>query len=242
MKMISGCLTRAFMVAALSMAGSAFIAVPIVAAAEMESTIARGGKIYDKWYKMAKTEAPKASHALYPSDKKYAKKPGANWRCKECHGWDYRGTDGAYKSGKHATGIKGINGAAGKPVADIVAMLSGSKHGYGDKMAKADLEAVAMFVSQGQVDMDGTIDRASKKPKGDAAKGEVYYNTICAGCHGKDGKLPKEMKSFGKQMGNPWEVMHKILNGQPGEQMPALRAVPREIVADIMAHMTTLPK
>ena len=134
MKMISGCLTRAIMVAALSMAGSAFIAVPIVAAAEMESTIARGGKIYDKWYKMAKTEAPKASHALYPSDKKYAKKPGANWRCKECHGWDYRGTDGAYKSGKHATGIKGINGAAGKPVADIVAMLSGSKHGYGDKM------------------------------------------------------------------------------------------------------------
>ena len=35
------------------------------------------------------------------------------------------------------------------------------------------------------------------------------------------------MKPFGAQMGNPWEVMHKILNGQPGEQMPALRALDR---------------
>jgi thiosulfate dehydrogenase len=36
--------------------------------------------------------------------------------------------------------------------------------------------------------------------------------------------------------------MHKILNGQPAEAMPALRALDRQIVADIMAHMTTLPK
>ena len=101
---------------------------------------------------------------------------------------------------------------------------------------------MALFVSKGQVDMDAQIDRATKKPKGDAAQGAAYYNTICAGCHGKDGKLPKEMKPFGAQMGNPWEVMHKILNGQPKEQMPALRALSRQIVADIMSHMTSLPK
>ena len=49
------------------------------------------------------------------------------------------------------------------------------------------------------------------------------------------------MKPFGAQMGNPWEVMHKILNGQPGEKMPALRALDHQITVDIMAHMTTLP-
>ena len=43
-------------------------------------------------------------------------------------------------------------------------------------------------------------------------------------------------------LGNPWEVMHKILNGQPGEQMPALRALDHQIIADVMAHMTTLPQ
>ena len=211
-------------------------------AEEIESTLVRGAQLYDKWYAVVKAKAPEESHPLYPADKAYAKKPGSNWRCKECHGWDYMGKDGAYKSGKHASGIAGINGAAGKPVADIVAVLSAPEHGFGDKLAKADLEAVALFVSKGQVDMDAYIDRASKKPKGDAAKGAAYYNTVCAGCHGMDGKLPKEMKPFGAQMGNPWEVMHKILNGQPAENMPALRALPRDIVVDVMAHMTTLPK
>ncbi|MDK1024073.1 MAG: hypothetical protein QGD92_07565 [Gammaproteobacteria bacterium] len=32
-----------------------------------------------------------------------------NW-CKECHAWDYRGVEGAYGSGEHYTGIKGIQG------------------------------------------------------------------------------------------------------------------------------------
>ncbi len=234
-------LSAAVVAAAVMAAGT--LGVPTLGKAEeIESTLVRGAQLYDKWYAVVKAKAPEESHPLYPADKAYAKKPGSNWGCKECHGWDYMGKDGAYKSGKHASGIAGINGAAGKPVADIVAVLSAPEHGFGDKLAKADLEAVALFVSKGQVDMDAFIDRASKKPKGDAAKGAAYYNTVCAGCHGMDGKLPKEMKPFGAQMGNPWEVMHKILNGQPAENMPALRALPRDIVVDVMAHMTTLPK
>lgn len=211
------------------------------AIAETESSKARGGKLYDKWYAVVGAEAPAKSHGLYPADKKYAEKPKANWRCKECHGWDYRGVDGAYKSGKHSSGIKGINGAAGRDSGEIVALLKDEKHGYGDKLGDADLRDLAMFVSAGQVDMDPFIDRASKKPKnGDAAKGAAYFNTMCANCHGRDGKKPKGMKSFAKQMGNPWEVMHKILNGQPDEDMPALRALDRQVVVDIMSHMATL--
>lgn len=213
-----------------------------VTAAETESSIVRGGLLYDKWYKVIDVEAPATSHPAYPSDKKYAEKPGANWRCKECHGWDYMGKDGAYSSGKHASGIKGINGAKERPVAEIVALLKDSAHGYADKLAEQDLQDLALFVSKGQVDMDQYIDRASKMPKGDQAKGEVYYNTICANCHGKDGTQPKEMKPFGALMGNPWEMMHKLLNGQPGEKMPALRALDRQIIADILSHMATLPK
>ena len=213
------------------------------ALAETESAKARGGKLYDKWYAVVGAEAPGTSHPLYPADKKYAQEPKSNWRCKECHGWDYMGVDGAYKSGKHASGTKGINGAAGRDMGKIIALLKDEQHGYGDKLGDAELKDLAMFVSAGQIDMDAYIDRSSKKPKnGNATKGAAYYNTMCAQCHGMDGKQPKGMKSFAKQMGNPWEVMHKILNGQPDEDMPALRALDRQVVVDIMSHMGTLPK
>jgi thiosulfate dehydrogenase len=212
-------------------------------AEEIDSAIARGGQLYDKWYAVTKAETPKASHPLYPSDKAYAEKPDSNWRCKECHGWDYQGKNGAYASGKHATGIVGIDGMAGAETDAIIALLTGEAHGLGDHLSAEDARDLALFVNQGQVDMDQYIDRANKAPKGDAAQGAAYFNTICAGCHGRDGSLPKDMsKTLGAQMGNPWEVMHKILNGQPGEAMPALRALDRQIVVDIMAHLATLPK
>ncbi len=214
----------------------------ITQAAEVESSIARGGLLYDKWYKVIDADKPTEPHPLYPADKKYAEKPDANWRCKECHGWDYLGVDGAYASGKHSSGITGINGTSGQPTAAIVETLNGDAHGYGNLLSDQDMTDLANFVSQGQVDMNPYIDRATKAPKGDAIKGEAYYNTICAKCHGLEGKLPKDMKPFGAQMGNPWEVMHKILNGQPAEKMPALRALDHQITADIMSHMVSLPK
>jgi thiosulfate dehydrogenase len=207
-----------------------------------EASIARGGRLYDKWYKVIEVSAPKASHPLYPADKEYADKPGSNWRCKECHGWDYKGKDGAYGSGKHHTGIKGINAMVGTDPAKIVALLKAPEHDYGDKLSAQDLNDLALFVSRGQVDMDQYIDRSTKAPKGDSLKGVSYYQTVCANCHGKEGTKPGGMTPFGKQMGNPWEVMHKILNGHPAVEMPALRAFDRQVVVDTMAYMTTLPE
>jgi thiosulfate dehydrogenase len=234
-------LTRLSFLAMIS--GIAFaVAVPVFAA-ETESSIARGGKLYDKWFKVIKAEKPKSTHAAWPSSNT-KKKGNTTWRCKSCHGWDYRGSDGAYATGSYKTGIKGINGMKGADPAKIVAILNDKTHALAGKMDDRDYKDLALFVSKGQVDTDRFIDRASKMPKGgDAARGEVYFNTLCAQCHGKDGSRPDDMnKPLGKQMGNPWEVMHKILNGQPGEQMPSLRALDRQIVVDIMAHLTTLPK
>jgi thiosulfate dehydrogenase len=234
---------RIFFAAGMLMTALAGVTISSAVAAETESAKARGGKLYDKWYAAIEAKAPEQSHPLYPADGEYAAKPKANWRCKECHGWDYRGADGAYKSGKHATGIKGIDGAAGRDPAEIVAILRDDGHAYGDKLSDADLQDLATFVSAGQVDMDPYIDRAHKQLKGgDAAQGAAYYNTLCAQCHGRDGKQPKGMKPFAKQMGNPWEVMHKLLNGQPGEEMPALRALDRQVIVDVMAHLATLPE
>ncbi|MEE8366406.1 MAG: c-type cytochrome [Gammaproteobacteria bacterium] len=235
-KIITAILTAGLMAVSL--------ATPVQAEEEQESAMARGGKLYDKWYKVIDVDPPKQSHPAYPADKKYAAKPKANWRCKECHGWDYKGVNGAYASGKHSTGIKGIDGMFGADPAKIIAVLKDSTHGYADKLGHDDFHDLALFVSKGQVDMSKYIDYASKSPKGgDAHQGAAYYNTICAGCHTKDGNKPKDMdKTLAKQMGNPQEVMHKILNGQPAEKMPALRALDRQIILDIMAHLKTMPK
>ena len=166
------------------------------------------------------------------------------WRCKSCHGWDYKGTDGAYAKGSYKTGIKGINAMAGADTAKIIAVMKDDTHKYSGKLADADLNDLAMFVSKGQIDMSKYIDSATKTViGGNAARGQDYFETMCSQCHGKNGDMPKDMKkTLAKQLSNPWEVMHKISNGQPGEQMPGLRTLDPQVTVDIMAHLATLPK
>jgi len=215
----------------------------IPAMAASEGSIARGAKLYDKWFAVTKAEKPKDTHPAWPTSNT-KKKGNTTWRCKSCHGWDYRGTDGAYASGSYKTGIKGINAMAGADPAKIITVLKNDTHKLSGLMADTDFQDIALFVSQGQVDMSKYIDDKAKAAKGgDAARGKNYFETMCAQCHGVKGDQPKDMKkTLAKQLGNPWEVMHKILNGQPAEQMPALRALDRQIVVDVMAHLATLPK
>ena len=202
--------------------------------------ISQGGKLYDNWAKTLDVGTPEGTHPAYPSEGTQEGK--GTFRCKECHGWDYSGADGAYASGSHFSGVGGIRGFDGGDPADVAAIVRDGTHGFtADMIPDGALENLALFVVKGQVDMDQYIDRASKAPQGDGARGAVLYQTVCAGCHGLDGLKPKDMKPFGAQMGNPWEVMHKILNGQPDEAMPSLRALDRQDVVDIMVHLTTLP-
>ncbi|MFZ1680001.1 MAG: cytochrome c [Rhizobiaceae bacterium] len=209
-------------------------------AAETESAIAHGGRLYDKWFSENKAEKPTADHPAYPvKDGKYGK--DASWRCKECHGWDYRGAGGAYKEGGHATGIKGIEASAGKDAASIAAIIRDGTHGYTEaQLSNDDVGALALFVSAGQIDTTRYIG-ADGKAIGDGAKGEAYFNTMCAGCHGVDGKKIKDAP-LGAVASNGWEMLHKVLNGQPAEAMPALRALDHQVSADIVVHLQSFPK
>ncbi|HEY5633582.1 MAG TPA: cytochrome c [Burkholderiaceae bacterium] len=211
------------------------------AAAETESSIARGGRLYDKWWGENKAAKPAAMHPAYPvKGGKYA--DANSWRCKECHGWDYQGKDGAYAKGSHATGIKGIAGAAGKDPAAIGSLLRDKTHGYSEAQLSArDVQDLALFVSKGQSHA-GKYLGADNKAKGDAGRGEAYFNTLCAGCHGVDGKKVKDAPPLGSVAGNGSEMLHKVMNGQPGESMPALRALDGQIAADLAAYLVGLPK
>ncbi|MBF0416846.1 MAG: cytochrome c [Magnetococcales bacterium] len=212
-------------------------------AAELVSAIARGGKLYDKWYEMTGDPEPTTIHPAYPPSGGYADKPKDTWRCKECHGWDYNGKLGAYATGKHATGIVGIGRLnQGDPDA-VVKILNDDKHLYGDKLTKQDLNDLALFVTQGQVEMARWIDSKTKEAKGDRQRGEAVYNTICAGCHGTDGQKEPKMPPVGKVASeNPWETLHKILNGEPDSKMPAMRALDPQIAVDVLSYAATLPK
>ena len=118
------------------LAAFALIVLAPAQAAEQESAIARGGKLYDKWWAENGTAKPEGMHAAYPiKDGKYANHN--SFRCKECHGWDYRGKDGAYKSGSHASGIKGVSAMAGKDPAAIEAILKDKNHAFSDAQLSA---------------------------------------------------------------------------------------------------------
>lgn len=229
-------------IAALCVGLFGLVSAMPASAAEIESSIARGGRLYDKFFAENKTAKPESNHPAYANKAgKYDK--DSSWRCKECHGWDYLGADGAYASGSHFSGIKGITAYAGKPTADIIAVIKNSTHAYTDKhFSEADLTDLANFVSKGQFDLSQHYDAATKTAKGDAAKGGAYFNTLCAGCHGLDGKKIKDAPPLGSLADNVPEMLHKIIFGQPSEAMPALVALDRQVSVDIASYLPSLPK
>ncbi len=205
--------------------------------------IARGGRLYDKWFKESEAaHRPDQANPAYPQQSHYhADRKHGDWRCKECHGWDYKGRDGIYRSGKHATGIVGINRVLGRSSGQIERILSDSTHDLKRWMPQQDIKDLALFVSKGQFDVAHYIDADGVVVMGDATRGVGYYQTICANCHGLDGAAEDTAPPLGGlSRKNPWEVLHKILNGQPNAEMPALRALDKQIPVDILAYLQTL--
>jgi len=208
--------------------------------------IARGGRLYDNWMEELLRDQPRKNHPAYPSTGK--KRGYPTWRCKECHGWDYKGNKGVYKLGDHATGIKGVFDVRGKKPEEIHQMILGGTHGFsGAELPHAAQELLAIFLSKGQIDMDKYIDRKTRIVRGDIKKGGQSFQTVCVSCHGFDGKeINFKSGRFPEYVGticrkNPWEALHKIRFGQPGVGMIALANQDIQYNVDILAYCQTLP-
>lgn len=241
-----GAATLAFALTAVSVFGLFASSAQAEMMAETDLyTVTRGGQIYDNWISTLGAAKPTTTHPSYPKEGK--QKGAATWRCKECHGWDYRGRDGAYAKGSHYTGIKGIRSWAGGDAAKVAAILRGSTHGYTAAMIPdAELKKVARFVVSGQVDMAKVIDGKAKKAKGNVHRGAGLYQTVCAACHGLDGRMinfkkKPEVAYVGTIAENPWETLHKIRNGQPDAPMVALMGLTLQDQVDVLAYCQTLP-
>ncbi len=208
--------------------------------------LASGARLYDNWISSLDADKPAATHSAWPASN--TKKKGATtWRCKSCHGWDYRGKDGAYANGSYKTGIGGIRAWAGKDPAAIQKVIMSKVHGFSYEMIPEDaMLRLATFVSRGQVDTTAYIG-ADKSVKGDPKHGKAIYQNICAACHGFDGKAlnwgsDEDPGYVGTEaQSNPWEVLHKIRAGHPGVEMPSLMASSLQDVVDVLAYTRTLP-
>jgi len=252
-----------------------FISIPILAAgiflvsgcgkgsggnSEFDNAdIVRGGQLYDKWWSVSGVLDPNKPTSDNPD---YAltqgTKTGADtWRCKECHGWDYQGREGAYKQGSsHFTGVIGLMHASEQDEADeLFGTIKDGLQGTGmssfsSHLADTDIWDVVKFIKEGIIDDSQYIDYQTKKPlSADAIHGASLFNSVCASCHGSDGK----QINFGDQAepeyvgtvasDNPWEALHKIRFGQPGTAMPSGIKNNWSIqdCLDVLGHAQTLP-
>src|SRR4030067_3159123 len=132
------------------------------------SQLVRGGLLDDNWIEELGVKIDK-THPSYPAD---GKQKGADtWRCKECHGWDYKGKAGAYSKGSHYTGKTGIRSYANQKPEQIIKILKDNTHAFGNMIPDKELEALAFFVVYGQIDVGLYIDRSAQKSIGDSASG-----------------------------------------------------------------------
>lgn len=210
-----------------------------------------GGLLYDNWWNAIGVDATAEDHPLWAAQDSNSRTGGDTWRCKECHGWDYKGADGAYGSGSHYTGFPGIFGAAGSSSTDLTGWLDGSTnpdHDFSSFLDEESMSALVSFIQRGTVNMSDYINDEDKSAIGDAAAGQPLFNTSCAPCHGLDGTSI----NFGDSVEpvylgdlaweNPWETVHKAANGQPGSMMPSGLALgwSWEDIANVLAYLQTL--
>ena len=232
------------------------IASTVAAQTPSPSSVAGGGRLYDKWWKAVPgVKEPVGDHPLWATQTTNKRKGLDTWRCKECHGWDYKGKDGAYGSGSHKTGFPGVMAAQAKSVDQLKAVLKGStnpKHNFSSALDETALTNLATFLKHGVIDLATAIDAKTKKPmKADVAHGK-QLSVLCSACHGPDGKklnfaTPDKPEYVGTiAIDNPWEFLHKVRVGQAGSEPPMPAGVEMgsslQDLLDILTYSQSLPE
>ncbi len=220
----------------------------------------RGGKVYDKWWITSEATVPGSTddHPLYPITGDRAGTGANTYRCKECHGWDYKGVDGAYGhvSTTHLTGITGVFGTTLSPqsIYDLLTSTNTAANGHdmlAFGMTESDTWDVVKFVLEKTIDSDTYIlPLTSPVPGliiGNDALGSIRYGQVCSTCHAPDGAGNFGGSAIHENLGtlaetNPWEYFHKARFGHPGAHMPIQERINPDLqtIADIGRFLQTL--
>lgn len=221
-----------------------------------EMRISRGGQLYDNWWKTTvNTDKPEENHQLWQSQTNNKRSGYATYRCKECHGWDYRGKEGAYGKGSHYTGFKGVYDASQKmSVKELSSVLQGSAerdHDFSKILNGNDISDLALFLKYGIIDLDKFLNADGSPADGDINAGSDFFKRNCmTECHGPEGTSinfgSEEKPEFVGTLaaGNPWEFIHKVRAGQPGTRMPSgiINRWSDKDILDILSYSRRLPR
>ena len=208
-----------------------------------------GGYLYDKWWVITGDPEPTGDHPLYPVAG--TQTGSITFRCKECHGWDYKGAAGEYGSGEHFTGIAGIAGTTltNQQLFDLIKLNTPPNgHNYAAYgLSDQDVADLVAFIDQEDINVNNYIN-GSGQFTGSVAQGQVNYETggttHCVTCHGPDGTTI----NFGTVQDPVWlgtladtepgRLLHKTRYGNAGGPMPQWRACcTNQGAADIGAYL-----
>lgn len=228
--------------------------------APSDEDIIRGAQLYDQWAAALGVEPPDSDMPIWSRQSTNTRSGAVTWRCSECHGWDYRGAQGAYSAGSHATGFPDVMSLAAElSVEDIAAHLGSQKtdqvmqdaaHDFSTYLDEAAMTQVALFLKYGTIDDREYIDPISLRViGGDAKHGEQLYETTCTACHGVDGKqIIFRTEGIDEYLGSvanrdPWRFLHRTRFGVAGTNMPvglSLGWTPAD-GRDVLAYAQGLP-
>lgn len=224
-------------------------------AQQPDDSITHGAQLYDRWFAVLGVSAPPGNMPIWERQITNTRSGPDTWRCSECHGWDYKGSEGVYGSGSHATGFPNVMKlAAGMSETEIVDHLKGSKdpsHDFSKYIKDADLEKLAKFVKEGVVDDIASIDPLTLKASGgDPAHGKELFDDKCAKCHGQDGKLiifrTEGVNEYIGSVANrdPYRFLHRTRFGVAGvKDMPVGLEMGWQTSdsVDVLAYAQNLP-
>ena len=214
-----------------------------------------GAQLYDKWFAVLETNAPAGNMPIWERQSTNTRSGPDTWRCSECHGWDYKGSEGAYGSGSHATGFPNVMKLATQMTeTEIVDHLKGSKdpsHDFSKYIKVTDLENLAKFIKEGVQDDTAAVDSHTLKAiSGNAEKGKNLFEGNCAKCHGADGKTivfrTEGVNEFIGSIANrdPYRFLHRTRFGVAGaKDMPIGHNLgwKNNDSVDILAYAQSLP-
>jgi thiosulfate dehydrogenase len=188
------------------------------------SPVSLGAQIYDDWTSIiADASVPVGNNPVWSRQTNNTISGIDTWRCVHCHGWDYQGKDGAFRSGSYSTGFPGLLEVSEEDNAYLTAALNGTadaQHNFSTILSEEELTSVITFIQTGLIDDNEFIDIVTRKViDGNLANGEEKYNQACASCHGEDGTQAtfryegREIALGTLAVQDPWRFLHRTRFG-----------------------------
>ncbi len=188
-----------------------------------EDLLVRGAQLYDDWAAVTKSQPPAGNHPIWARQSTNTRSGPDTWQCVSCHGWDYQGKDGAYRSGSNYTGFPGVYRPEAQSETSLRAALTGDldpEHDFSAFLENDDISALVKFLQEGLIDDNEFIDPVSLKVlDGDLQNGKQRYDSSCASCHGADGQsISFRFEGQTVVLGtlaeqDPWRFLHRTRFG-----------------------------